>query len=122
MFKGKEVQVALVGKAKETYLELKSIIKHEKKQSGNKILLNSINRTIERLKTNPQFGIHIKKDNIPKYYINKYSVENLWKCNLANFWRMIYWINGSYEVKIVCFALDIIDHNLYNKRFGYKKT
>lgn len=124
-FKGKEVQVALVGDAKRVYIELNRVVKNElkkgKKGTNKQILFNSINRAIENLKLNPQFGIHIKKKQIPRYYVEKFDAENLWKCNLSKFWRMIYWIDGSYEVKIINFVLDIIEHEDYNNKFRYSK-
>jgi Txe/YoeB family toxin of Txe-Axe toxin-antitoxin module len=126
VFKGKEVQVALVGDAKQTYLSLKDIVSEEIKSgklgTDYQKIFNSINRTIEQLKKDPQFGIHIRKEQIPFFYIKKFGAENLWKCDISNFWRLIYWIDGSDEVKIVSFVLDIIDHKIYNKRFNYRKN
>lgn len=116
MFKGKIVDVALIGEAKQIYLQLEELAQKDKE---HRILLRSIHQAIEHIKQNPQYGIHIKKSQIPKYYIKNFGAKNLWKCDLANFWRMIYWIDGSQQVKIVSFVLDIMDHKLYNKRFGY---
>ncbi|MBC8500759.1 MAG: hypothetical protein ISS25_00175 [Nanoarchaeota archaeon] len=126
MFKGKEVQVALIGDAKKTYLFLKKEVKEEleirKIGTENQTILKSIEKTIEKLKENPQYGTHIKKKQIPKYYIEKLDVRNLWKCDLANFWRLIYWIDGLNQVKIISFVVDIMNHKQYNKIFGYKKS
>jgi len=33
---------------------------------------------------------------------------------------MLYTIKGN-DVQIICFILDILDHNDYDKKFGYKK-
>ena len=82
--------------------------------------LLSLKQKIETLKANPEYGIHIPKDRIPKEYIQKYDVNNLWKLDLSGFWRMIYTIRGS-EVEIISLILDILDHNIYNKKFGYRK-
>lgn len=124
MFKNKIVHIALVGDAKETYINLDKIVKEELIQgkigTEHQKILKSINRTIELLKENPQYGIHIKKKNIPKYYIEKFGAENLWKCDIYGFWRIIYWIDGSDEIKIVSFILDIINHEIYNKIFNYR--
>jgi len=99
---------------------VKKELKERKLGTDNQKLLKSIDRTIEILKLNPQFGIHIKGKQIPEIYVKKYSAENLWKCNLFSFWRIIYWIDGSDEIKIVNFILDIINHKKYNKTFGYR--
>jgi len=68
------------------------------------------------LKQNPQYGIQMKKNLIPK----KFPVTNLWKVDLTDYWRMIYTIKGS-ELDIICFVLEILDHKKYSKLFGYKK-
>jgi len=39
---------------------------------------------------------------------------------LSNFWRMIYTVKGN-DIEIISFILDIVDHNTYNKIFGYRK-
>jgi hypothetical protein len=67
-----------------------------------------------------EYGIHIPKDRIPKEYTRNYDVNNLWKVNLSGAWRMIYTIRGS-EVEIISLILDIMNHDDYNKKFGYKK-
>lgn len=125
MFKGKKIVVALVDEAKKAYLELQVTVKEEREKNRHgtehQKLLASINKTIEQLKVDPQYGTHIKKDRIPRTYKEQYDVTNLWKCDLALFWRMIYWIDGMDEVKIVGFVLDILDHESYNNRFGYRK-
>ena len=37
-------------------------------------------------------------------------------------WRMLYTLtNGETEIEIIAFVLDIMDHDKYNKKFGYKK-
>lgn len=69
---------------------------------------------------NPEYGFHIQKDRIPKEYVIKYDVNNLWKVNLSGAWRMIYTIRGS-EVDIIALILDLMDHKDYNNKFGYKK-
>jgi mRNA-degrading endonuclease HigB of HigAB toxin-antitoxin module len=52
---------------------------------------------------------------IPK----KYNAQNLWRVELANFWRMLYTIKGD-EIEVICFVLDIVSHKEYDKIFGYK--
>ena len=84
-------------------------------------MLNSIKRKIELLKANPEYGIHIPKNRIPKEYVRDYDVNNLWKINLSGAWRMIYTIRGS-EVEIISLILDIMNHRNYEKKFKYKKS
>jgi len=89
--------------------------------SDHQTLLNSIKQKIDILKANPEYGTHISKDRIPKEYIIKYDVNNLWKVDLSGAWRMIYTIRGN-EVEIISLILDIMNHKDYEKKFGYRKS
>ncbi|MDK2907750.1 MAG: hypothetical protein PWQ87_208 [Candidatus Woesearchaeota archaeon] len=124
MFKGKPTRVIITGLAKEEFEDLNKIVGEEIAKgithSDHQILLNSIKQKIELLKNNPEYGIHVPKDRIPKEYIKNYDVNNLWKVNLAGAWRMIYTIRGS-EVEIISLILDIMNHKDYEKKFRYKK-
>jgi hypothetical protein len=123
-FKGKPVKVVITGDAKIELEELNKIVGEEILRgitsSDYQTLLNSIKQKIEFLKVNPEYGFHIPKDRIPKEYIIKYDVNNLWKVNLSGAWRMIYTIRGS-EVDIISLILDILNHSDYDKKFGYRK-
>jgi len=124
VFKDKEVKVILEEEVNEVYKELNELVGEEIKKgidkSEHQVLLKSINRAIELLKDNPFIGIQIPKRLIPKKYIEKFDVTNLWKFNLANYWRMIYTVTSE-GIKIISLVLDIIDHKTYDKLFGYKK-
>jgi hypothetical protein len=124
MFKGKPTRVIITGEAKEQFDDLNKAVGEEIAtgitSSDHQTLLNSIKQKIEIMKVNPEYGVHIPKDRIPKEYVKAYDVNNLWKINLAGSWRMIYTIRGS-NVEIISLILDIIDHNDYDKKFGYKK-
>ena len=65
-------------------------------------------------------GIQIQKKQIPKEYVDKYGVSNLWKINLPDYWRMLYTIVGD-EIEIVAILLEVMNHKEYDKKFGYKK-
>lgn len=124
-WKGKRVKIILVGDAKEEYFRLNEIVGEEISKgingSDHQTLLNSIRQKKELLQANPEYGKHISKNKIPKEYIKKYEVNNLWKVNLSGAWRMIYTIKGS-EVEIQNIILDLMTHRDYEKRFGYKKS
>ena len=124
-FKGKPVKVVITGDAEEEFNKLNEVVGEEirrgVKSSDHQTLLNAIKQRIEFLKANPQYGIHISKEKIPKEYILKYDVNNIWKTDLPGAWRMIYTIRGS-EVEIISLILDILNHKDYEKRFGYKKS
>lgn len=120
----RQVRVIFEGDGKEEYLKLNEIVGKEKirglESSENITLLKSIDQKVELLKLNPQAGRAVEKKLIPKKYIEKYNITNLWIINLANYWRMMYNLQST-EVHILCFILDLGDHDKYNKLFGFKK-
>ena len=86
------------------------------------MILNSLNQKIGLIKMNHHYGEPIKKRLIPKDYVVKYGVTNLFWVELPNYWRMLYTLtDGESEIEIIAFILDIIDHERYDKKFGYKK-
>lgn len=99
-------------KAKNAYESLKEG-KYEDQE-----LYGFISRAIEDLKKDPFCGISIPKNLIPKIYKTKYDVDNLWKYNLPNAWRLIYFIKGD-NVKILSIILEWFDHKEYERRFNY---
>ena len=105
----------------EMAMELTSHVDPNSK-ANSVMLLNSINKKVDLIKANPHFGEPISKKLIPKEYIEKYGVTNLFWDELSNYWRMLYTLtDGETVIEIIAFVLDIIDHKKYNKRFGYKK-
>lgn len=123
MYRGKEIIVKLSEEAVEVYNELNQIVEEEKLKgidsSFHQTLLRSIQRVKDLLKQNPFAGEQVRKKQIPPKYISKYNVDNLWRIDLANRWRMVYTITGG-KVEIITFVLDIFDHREYDKVFGYK--
>ena len=86
----------------------------------NQSILRSIERVKNWLKDNPFVGEHVQKNLIPKQYVDKYGVTNLWRIDLSNYWRLMYTIQSD-EVEIIDFILNIMNHKKYDKLFGYKR-
>lgn len=120
----KSVRVILLDEADSEYKRLNGIVGQQIKEGKNNTeemqLLRSIKQKTDFVKANPFYGDNITKKLIPKEYIIKYKVKNLWRVELIHYWRMLYTIKGD-QVEIICFILDIIDHDKYNKKFGYRK-
>ncbi len=116
----KPVRVILIDDAKDAYRKLNIIVgmqqRNGKRNSLELQLLRAITAKKSILKQNPFYGDNIQKNLIPK----QYNVGNLWRVELPGFWRMLYTIKGD-EIEIICFILDIIDHEKYNKKFKYKR-
>lgn len=120
----KPVRVILIGEAEREFKRLNEIIglqiQHEKENTEEMQLLKSIKQKIEFIRMNPFYGDNIQKNLIPKEYIEKYNVSNLFRVELSGFWRMIYTVKGD-RTEIISFILGIIDHPSYDKKFGYRK-
>ena len=115
----KDVRVILSKDAEEAYRYLDE---HAFESKIDRSIFNSINKKVELIKDNPHYGEPISKSLIPKEYIEKFGVTNLFRVELANYWRMLYTLtDGESTVEIIAFVLDIIDHKKYDKKLGYRK-
>ncbi|MBI4159062.1 hypothetical protein HY500_02270 [Candidatus Woesearchaeota archaeon] len=123
MFKGKKIVVKLSDEADKVYQELNKLVGEEKLKgidsSFHQTLLRSVNRVRDLLKQNPFAGDQVPKKQIPGKYALEYDVDNLWRIELADRWRLVYTITGN-QVEIITFVVDIFDHKDYDKVFGYK--
>ena len=115
----KQVRIILSKNAKEVYEFLNEEAPNSKQERS---ILNAVNQKIEFIKLNPHYGNPIPKRLIPKEYIKKYGITNLFRVELPSFWRMLYTLTeGGTKVEVVSFVLDILNHPAYSKKFGYKK-
>ena len=78
-----------------------------------------LKRAIKDIQENAFCGVQIPKKLIPKEYIQKYGIENLWKYDLPNGWRLVYSITTPTKVQIVSIILEWFDHKGYERRFSY---
>lgn len=114
----KRVCIKLSPEAEEVYRYLNQNAPNSKLE---RMILKATNQKIELIKVKPHYGDGIPKNLIPEEYKIKYGVTNLFRVELPNFWRMLYTLTSEEEIEIIAFILDIIDHDIYNKKFGYKK-
>jgi hypothetical protein len=116
----KQIRVSFLGNASYEWERLNKIVAEEKSKgienSEKQQLLKSIKQKIELIMIDPQYGDAVPKKLIPK----KLPVDNLWVVDIVRFWRMLYTLKGS-DIEILCFILEICDHEKYNKIFGYRK-
>jgi len=113
----KRVRVIFSPEAEEVYTYLNEQAPHSKIERS---ILNAIEKKKELIKANPHYGEPIAKKLIPREYVVKYGITNLFWVELPNYWRMLYTLtNNETEVEIIAFVLDVIDHKTYDKKFGY---
>ena len=114
----KPVRVILSPEAEEAYKLLNDVANDSKIERS---ILNAIMKKKDLIKANPHYGEPISKDKIPQEYRLKYGATNLFRVELSNYWRMLYTLtNDETEVEIIAFILDIVDHEKYDKKLGYK--
>ncbi len=75
-------------------------------------------RAFTEIEENAFCGIQVPKKLIPKYYIKKYHVHNLWKYNLPGAWRLLYSIESDGLI-VISIVLEWANHKGYERRFRY---
>jgi len=97
---------------KKSFQELKD------SKTEDKELYAWITRAIDDLSENAFCGIQVQKRLIPKEYITKYGIDNLWKYNLPNAWRLLYSV-GKEGIAVISIVVEWMNHKDYEKRFKY---
>lgn len=102
--------------------EFEKLKKRAKQGDGESVkLVKLIEKGINKLKYDYKYGDHVSKEKIPKEYIEKYEVKNLWKLDLSSFWRLVYTVRGS-DIEVISVLLEVLDHKKYDRKFGYKTS
>lgn len=99
-------------KVKKAFEELTKLASDEKK------VYEWLIRAFKDIEENAFCGIQIPKRLIPKEYKKKYDINNLWKYNLPNAWRLLYSIENQ-EIVVVSIILEWMDHKTYKNKFNY---
>ena len=86
---------------------------------NNDLVKISINRAIQEIRQNAFAGIPVPKRLIPKEYLAKYDLKNLWKYDLPKGWRLMYTITSEDEVQLISALLEWFNHKKYERRFNY---
>ena len=88
-------------------------------KTEDKKLYEFLNRAFEDLERNAFCGVQIPKKLIPKEYIKRFGpLDNLWKYNLPDAWRLTYTIKNG-DVMVLSIMLEWMTHKEYEKRFKY---
>ena len=99
--------------------KVKKAFENLQRSSGSeKDLYKFIVRAFKDIQENAFCGIQIPKKLIPKEYIQKFGVKNLWKYDLPKAWRLLYSLESG-EIMVVSIVLEWLDHKDYERRFKY---
>jgi len=96
----------------------KALDKLKVSKTEDKNLHKWINRALDDIEENAFCSIQIPKKLIPKEYIQKYKIDNLWKYDLPGGWRLIYSVAKS-EIIIISIVIEWMPHKEYERRFKY---
>lgn len=92
--------------------------KLKESKTEDRQLYELLKRAFEDIEDNPSGFIHVPNNLIPKEYRQKYGIDNLWKYDLPNGWRLLYSL-AKEKVLLLAVILEWLDHKNYERRFGY---
>jgi len=82
-------------------------------------LKKSLRKAISDLKENVFCGEKISHKLIPKEYIRKYNIDNLFWYKLSKEWRLVYSIAGN-DIEVLAIIIEYFSsHKDYERRFKY---
>ncbi len=87
-------------------------------KTEDKKLYEWINRALDDIEDNAFCSIQIPKKVIPKEYIQRYNIDNLWKYDLPRGWRLLYSVANG-EVIVISIVIEWMDHKAYERKFKY---
>src|SRR3989344_230013 len=99
-------------KLKQAFVKLKT------SKTEDTQLYSLLKRAFDDIERNPSGFIHIPKNLIPAEYKQKYDIDNLWKYDLPNGWRLLYSLSRD-KVVLLAIILEWLDHKNYERRFNY---
>jgi len=77
-----------------------------------------IANALRNIQEDPVCGIKIPQRLIPKEWREKFGINNLYKYNLPNGWRLFYSLIGN-EIEVIAIILRFMDHKEYERVFHY---
>ena len=96
----------------------KSFDRLKNSKTEDRELCKRLNKAFDDLAEDAFCGMQVPQKLIPRSYIHKYGITNLWKYYLPKAWRLIYSV-GKDEVVILAIILDWMNHKNYERVFGY---
>ncbi|MFT7615922.1 MAG: Txe/YoeB family toxin of Txe-Axe toxin-antitoxin module [Candidatus Woesearchaeota archaeon] len=82
-------------------------------------LRKSLQKAVMNLKQDAFCGIQVPKRLIPKEYVRKYQLNNLWKYNLVSGWRLLYTVTAENEIDLTTAIIDWFTHTHYERKMNY---
>jgi mRNA-degrading endonuclease RelE of RelBE toxin-antitoxin system len=96
----------------------KKLTELKESTSEDQVILTAVERAIDQLHINVFCGIQIPERQIPDRYVKKYGLKNLWKLDMHNGWRLLYFIISDSDT-VVAVIVDWMPHKEYDRLFHY---
>jgi len=103
---------------KETDDFRRCVKKHTKK---NSVLFGEVCQVRQELLQDYTKGRKEQKDRWPRYYVEKWNLTNLFKCDLRQGYRVTYTLQFE-GAGMAVILLELLSHDEYDKRFGYRTS
>jgi hypothetical protein len=95
------------------------VVKYLSSLEEESYLCQIVEAALDVLKVNMFAGKAIEKKKLPKTYVQRYGITNLYKYNLDASNRLTYTLVAD-ELGTAVVVLEIMTHKEYEKRFGYR--
>jgi len=105
----------------EELAELYDVLLAEEKagRKTNEKEFKLLKKGMSQLSLNYEQGVKMpRRLPIFKYYSEKYGIDNLWKLDVGQKWRLMYTLTTE-GIKLITLILDLVDHKTYDERGGY---
>ena len=80
-------------------------------------LKKALRKAIQDLKENAFCGERVPKRLMPKVYVQKYGIDNLFWYSLPKAWRLVYSVIAPNNVEILAVIIEYFNHKNYERRF-----
>ena len=87
-------------------------------KTEDKKLYKWINNALDELEEDAFCSAQVPKKLIPKVYVDKYGIDNLWKYDLPKGWRLLYSVANN-EITVLSIILEWMSHKEYERLFRY---
>ena len=95
-----------------------ALVKLKISKTEDQKLYKWINRALDDIEEDAFCATQVPKKLIPKVYIEKYGIDNLWKYDLPSGWRLIYSVANN-DVIVLAIIIEWFSHKEYERKFKY---
>jgi len=90
----------------------------EKLKVKDLFFYEQISNALRNIQEDAACGIKIQQRLIPSEWIKKFGIDNLYKYNLPNGWRLFYSLIGN-QIEVIAIILRFMNHKDYERLFKY---